>query len=219
MGYAANAATWYPEKGGIYSLGAFGGRVVYGFDHSVENNSSYSLHIGGNAFAGWSEPGTVWVMQDENGNGQPDDTWYELAGSETGKPSAKQRYALAYIPGNSFIDNTGDSGSFPYTLYNGDGFSIPGGAGQYVIYTGTRLLDKTYTSDDGIIYNPGYEWGYVDDSSINFRISDAIQQDGSPADLRYVDFVRVQTAVFKYAGILGEISTETGIAYDYSMYH
>jgi hypothetical protein len=199
---------------------------VYGFDHSVENTGGYSLKIYGNAFPGWSEPGTVWVMQDENGNGEPDDTWYELAGSETGKPSAKQRYALAYGAGNGTVDNMGVVGSFPDSTYYGGDYGFPAGSGNYTIYSGTRLLDKTSTNSEGHIINEGYAWGYVDnvgsggeDSYSSFRISDAIQMDGTPADLKYIDFVRVQTAVTKYAGILGEISTETSIAFDYSMYY
>jgi hypothetical protein len=210
----AQSKTW------MFSLGAYGGSVVYGFDHSVENKpGQYTLAIHGNSFGGWGEPGTIWVMQDENGNGEPDDTWYELAGSETGKPTATQRYALAYTVGNLCIDHTGAQvEEFPYSTYYGDGFGFPQEPGAYVIYSGTRLLDNTYTTE-GIIYNPGYEWGYVDSGGPYFRISDAIQQDGSPANLDYIDFVRVQTAVIKHAGILGEISTETGIGFDYSMDH
>jgi hypothetical protein len=221
--------TWDPANAGTnyrYSLGAFGGSVVYGFDHSVENNDGYSMIIYGNPLStgDWDEPGTVWVMQDENGNGEPDDTWYELAGSETGKPAATQRYAVAYTAENFCIDNIGDTIEFPYSTYYGDGYGFPSGAGQYVIYSGTRLMDKL-TIIGGFALNEGYEWGYVDNigsgglSSFGFRISDAIQTDGSPANLKYIDFVRVQCAVLKHAAQLGEISTEIGIAYDYSMYY
>ena len=58
------------------SLGAFGGCLVVGFDHSIENDGGYNIRVDGNSFEGSSEPGIVWVMQDENGNGLPDDTWY-----------------------------------------------------------------------------------------------------------------------------------------------
>ncbi|MDR1586666.1 MAG: bacterial Ig-like domain-containing protein, partial [Treponema sp.] len=211
-GYNPYSKPWDPANNSeqLYSLGAFGGSIVYGFDHSVENTGGYSLIIHGNAFPGWSEPGTVWVMQDENGNGEADDTWYELAGSETGKPTAKQRYALAYA-GNGSVDNMGDYGP-------------AAGSGNYTIYCGTRLLDKVSTDDGGIITNGSYGWGYVDNAATSgswssFRISDAIQADGTPADLKYIDFVRVQTALSNDAGALGEISTETGIAFDYEMDH
>ena len=72
------------------SLGGFGGYVVVGFDQPVVNDprNPYGVDftISGNAFEAaakgyWSEPGAVMVMRDDNGNGLPDDTWYELAGS------------------------------------------------------------------------------------------------------------------------------------------
>ncbi|MFR6381192.1 MAG: hypothetical protein ACLUOS_02440 [Odoribacter splanchnicus] len=44
---------------------------MVGFDHSVENSGAYDLAIKGNQFPDWSEPGIVWVMQDENGDGEP----------------------------------------------------------------------------------------------------------------------------------------------------
>ena len=67
------------------SLGGWGGYIVVGFDHSIENKGGYDFSIIGNAFEGSSEPGIVWVMQDVNGNQLPDDEWYELKGSEYGK--------------------------------------------------------------------------------------------------------------------------------------
>lgn len=75
------------------SLGAFGGYLVVGFDHSIENDGGYNIGVSGNSFDGSSEPGIVWVMQDENGDGLPNDTWYELKGSEYGKPETTQDYA------------------------------------------------------------------------------------------------------------------------------
>lgn len=70
----------------IVSLGGYGGYVVVGFDQPIRNNpqNPYGVDftVRGNAFASWTEPGAVQVMQDTNGNGLPDDTWYELAGSE-----------------------------------------------------------------------------------------------------------------------------------------
>lgn len=51
--------------------------------------------------------------------------------------------------------------------------------------------------------------GYVDvvDTPL-FSLGDAIQVDGSPVDLSYIDFVKVQTSLNVWAGIFGEISTE-----------
>ena len=76
------------------SLGGFGGCLVVGFDHSIDNDGDYNIAVTGNPFDGSSEPGIVWVMQDENGDGLPNDTWYELKGSEYGKEETIRDYAV-----------------------------------------------------------------------------------------------------------------------------
>jgi hypothetical protein len=114
-----------------FSLGAWGGYIVMGFDHSVENvPGQYSLSINGNAFSNSSEPGIVWVSQDENGNGKPDDTWYELAGSATGKNGTIQRYSVTYhvpVSGNGPVweDNLGNTGGLPAVDYYGETQGYP----------------------------------------------------------------------------------------------
>ena len=81
------------------SLGAWGGYLMVGFDHSVENSGAYDLAIKGNQFPGWSEPGIVWVMQDENGDGEPNDTWCELKGSLYEAEGYVRDYAVTYCKG------------------------------------------------------------------------------------------------------------------------
>lgn len=84
------------ELSGV-SLGAFGGYIVFKFDHSVLNQSGYDFVIRGNAFDGSSEPGAVMVAFDRNGNGLPDaDEWYELAGQDYDLASTKKNYTLTY---------------------------------------------------------------------------------------------------------------------------
>lgn len=93
----------------MISLGAYGGYVVFGFDHEIRNlEGQYDLKILGNSFyadanpqqgmprGGNSEPGIVMVSRDDNHNGLPDDTWYELAGSEYRKTSTRHHYTLSY---------------------------------------------------------------------------------------------------------------------------
>lgn len=50
-----------------------------------------------------------------------------------------------------------------------------------------------------------------------FKIANAIYPDGSPVDLQYVDFIKVQVGVNAKSGWLGEISTEVFSFQDYSM--
>ena len=55
-------------------------------------------------------------MQDVNGDGLPNDEWYELKGSEYGKPETIQDYAVTYFrPGlnmdTPWQDNKGNTGA------------------------------------------------------------------------------------------------------------
>lgn len=93
----------------IITLGGWGGYVTFGFDHMLVNvPGEYDLKILGNAFyagynpndtvakGGSAEPGIVMVSYDANGNGKPDDAWYELAGSEYYKSTTRHNYSLTY---------------------------------------------------------------------------------------------------------------------------
>ena len=108
------------KKNLFVSLGAFGGYIVVGFDHSIDNTGGYDFGIMGNMFKNSSEPGVVWVMQDTNGDGLPNDTWYELQGSETGKATTIQDYEVTYYrptePGQpvKWTDNKGGEGEVDY---------------------------------------------------------------------------------------------------------
>jgi hypothetical protein len=172
-----------------WSLGAWGGYIIF------KLRATSGIRIVGNAFETWSEPGTVWVMQDENGNGAPDDTWYELAGSHTLLSSAKRRYAVTYSrnpagSGSVWTDNLGNIG----TLGN-----YPTGYPSPMTFVGTGLPENS-----GVAYS-----GYVDvyGGSV-FSLSSAIQVDGTPISLAYIDFVKVQTALNVWANQFGEVSTE-----------
>lgn len=90
------------NKREMISLGGFGGYVVFGFDHMVENKDGFcDFRVLGNAFwatgsstGGSSEPGVIMVSYDKNGNGKPDDEWYEIAGSEYNK--SIKNYQITY---------------------------------------------------------------------------------------------------------------------------
>ncbi|MDR2414370.1 MAG: hypothetical protein LBD64_05240 [Odoribacteraceae bacterium] len=219
----AELQKWCGKEGSYFHVGAFGGYYIVGFDHSVENKPGVpDIGIAGNPFAGWCESGIVWVMQDENGNGLPDDTWYELKGSETGKPDTKQRYALTYYkPAASnlpvlWMDNMGRTGSVNrvgvYPAYINE---------SYYTLVGT-CLNSTFGVESGLETSKCYAWGYVDSinssaerpASGQFWIEDAVHVDGSPANLKYIDFVKVHTAVNAQGVAVGEISTESYIPTD-----
>jgi hypothetical protein len=129
-GQLINVAPWGTPGGarsieggvnGSVCLGAFGGFVVFRFEHPVENDPhnpfGVDFTIFGNPIVDWSEPGVVWVMKDENENGEADDTWYELAGSDYWFSSTQRERSVTYInPGGdeaqdiAWEDNMGKSG-------------------------------------------------------------------------------------------------------------
>lgn len=235
------AAVSYAEsrlmEGNWVSLGGFGGYVIVGFDHSIDNSRTYDFGIISNAFDGSSEPGVVWVMQDENGNGYPDDTWYELAGSETGKFETYRDYAVTYYRPSApkmpvqWTDNYGNNGEIDYLqqFHNQDYYyPLWIGMDSYTL-TGTRLEARNYDQSGNGSYwiQPHYDWGYADNFSPSdfnsenkanlFRISNAIDFEGNPINLSHIDFVKVQCAVNSKSGWIGELSTEVCGFYDYSL--
>lgn len=216
------------------SLGAWGGYIVMGFDHSIENKGGYNgydFSITGNQFAQSSEPGIVWVMQDTNGNGLPDDEWYELKGSEYGKAETLECYAMTYYRPKSadmdipWKDNRGNAGKVERNASHKQGY-FPGwiDTESYTLY-GTRLAPNTTRHPvTGDYTNNPYEEGYADNAGCDqaagevsdgnprknyFKIANAMNADGkTPAGLRYIDFIKVQTGISHNSGPLGEVSTE-----------
>lgn len=224
------------EENKFVSLGGFGGYIIVGFDHSIQvknNSEGYDFSIGGNAYDKSSEPGIVWVMQDVNGNHLPDDTWYELKGSEYGKPETNQNYAVTYYRprkagmNTAWSDNAGNKGQVDYlenyhkqpTYYptwvnpEQDSYTLRGTC----LKARNKLVGNTWE-------NNNYDWGYADNFGSNrlsdeknpnadninlyFRISDAVNPDKTPANLKYFDFIKVQTGVNAKSGWTGELSTE-----------
>ena len=237
-------ATQRMKDDAFVSLGGFGGYMVVGFDHSIDNTGNYDFGIKGNSFKGSSEPGIVWVMQDENGNGKPDDTWYELKGSETGKETTVRNYAVTYYRPSEpqqpvqWTDSEGNSGEVDYLkqFHTQDYYYPAWITDDSYTLTGTCVEARNYDQSGNGTYwvQAEYDWGYADnfseidrlsnDGNANaaananyFKISNAIDDKGNPVDLKYIDFIKVQTACNTKSGWLGENSTEVFGFFDYSM--
>lgn len=213
------------EQDAYVSLGGFGGYIVVGFDHSIINDSGYDFYIKGNSFDKSSEPGIVYVMKDSNGNGLPDDNWYELKGSEYGKSGVIKDYSVTYSnPADesdvSWTDNKDNKGTIDY---------LPEFHNQRTYYP-TWITADNYTLEgicfeSNVIFNEAtklyeltnLEWGYVDNFGTDyvkelyangFKIRNAIDAEGESVHLDYIDFIKVQCAMNAKAGPLGETSTE-----------
>ncbi len=199
---------------GLVSLGAFGGSLIFSFDHPLLNRQGYDLGIFGNPLIGegmeWSEPGIVCVMKDLNGNGLPDDgEWFELAGSAYHDPSTVHQYTITYYKpaANEDIYWTDNQGASGYILKNHfhtqDWF--PSGH-QQLTFQGTKLANTL--REGGIITNQPFAFGYADNGSSHyirlqnqwgrgynvFDLDWAVNSAGKPVKLDQIDFIKVYTA-------------------------
>lgn len=221
----------------MVSLGAYGGYIVFGFDHSIVNADGYDLAIYGNpgkAPYDWAEPGIVMVSQDANANGLPDDPWYELAGSEYDSPETIKNYTITYynpkeagkdIP---WKDNQGKSDVVLANNFHKQNYYPLFAPNQdSVSFTGT-LLKNTLGKNGGIFINKAFSWGYSDSWSSgdnydlnkynSFDISHAVDADGKKVTLNAIDFVKVYTGQNSQGNtMMGEISTEVKGAADIRM--
>ncbi|MFC2089706.1 T9SS type A sorting domain-containing protein [Bacteroidota bacterium] len=182
-----NAAPWgnpsAPESliGGItgsVSLGAFGGYIVFRFDHAVENDPhnpyGADFTLFGNPLPDWSEPGIVSVMKDENENGLPDDTWYELAGSDHFFSSTIRNYEVRYYnPGEDsaadvpWTDNLDRDGFIRANSYFSQPYypvhdSFPGIDTSSYLLSGTRIKSSIDTTFEEGIFSSKRAFGYAD---------------------------------------------------------
>jgi len=201
---------------------------------TVDNSGGgVDLAIRGNPYSYQSEPGVVWVAQDENGDGEPNDTWYELAGSEYDSAETIYDYSVTYYQPTRaqaavvWRDNRGGGGTIDHNAYwnPSDSYYQPWLPEGECTFYGTRLLDRSYVDASGQTVVPPYDWGYADNAGKSdydgqfclFRLSNARTFDGRPADLKYIDFVKIQTGQMGKTALLGETSTEVHHIVDYHL--
>ncbi|AOM80365.1 cell surface protein [Pedobacter steynii] len=205
-------------KKGMVTLGAWGGYIVLGFDHTVINETGKDdIIVYGNPMPNFAEPGIVWVMQDENGNGLADDTWYEISGSEFNKTGYRRNYSVTYtrpvpttadVPWKDSDGNTGvvKTNSFHKQSYfpewiTGNTYTLKG---SLLPSTGINMSNPSY------ITSTPFAWGYADNTvgGDKIDIAKAVDKDGKSVALGGIDFIRIQTAIQANMGWLGELSTE-----------
>jgi hypothetical protein len=164
------------------SLGAFGGYVVLGFNPVIANDpgNPYGIDfiIYGNGSATHAEPGIIKVMKDENHNGLPDDTWFEIAGSAHFTNDYVKDYSINYLnPKISsaadvpWTDNKGNSGkvfknSFHTQPYYPLNYLFQGISEDSMSFTGSGLMGKV-KMQNGIFVSLPYAFGYADNIPLN----------------------------------------------------
>ena len=216
----------------LVALGGWGGYITFHFDHSIANiPGQRDFAVWGNAyqemknlvFGGMNEAGVVMVSKDVNGNGKPDDPWYEISGScevdSVGK--VVYGYEVTYkqnpmgdIP---WTDNQGNSGTIDRNHYHTQEY-YPLWLTDDLTFKGTRLPDNMYNLSSKVdpTWSPyyyvlvGFRYGYADNlpnftdnadaTSFNYEgcgidISWAVDENRQPVNLDFVDFVRVYTGL------------------------
>jgi hypothetical protein len=220
------------------SLGGWGGYIIAGFDHSVKNVSGADFAIFTQPGPA-SEPAIVFVMNDTNGDGIPNDgEWAEIKGSEYNNAETIHDYKVTYYKpagnGNvSWKDNKGGSGELVPVFDSSSWWWSGYGNKPEVVFTGVRLPDaykniSTLADTENWTVRSGlFSFGYGEcynnldyNNSLKaniFDISNAVDNGGNKTNLSGITFIKVQSGVFQIAGWLNEISTEVSGAADLSL--
>lgn len=236
---------------GMVNLGAWGGYITFHFDHSIANvPGERDFAIWGNAYqeelglfpgAGMGEAGIVMVAKDTNGNGLPDDPWYEISGScdvdsvgkvDYGYAVTYHRNPMGKIP---WEDNRGNRDSLDrWNRYHPQEY-YPEWLPDGLTFSGTRLprngwdftaaVPRSYSQYFWVLYF--FAWGYADNQpntlsdretpnieGCGIDISWAVDDERRPVSLDFIDFVRVYTGINQKCGWLLETSTEIMSAED-----
>ena len=223
---------------GLITLGGFGGSVICGFDHTIQNIAGdYDFQVTGNSFNGSSEPGIIRVAYDKNKNGKPDaDEWYELAGSDYHNNTTTHQYEITYTatpadhiatadPNDPFItdsnyikwtDNQNNEGFVAKNQFHNQDYFPQWITSTTLTFTGTRLANNAVnigTVDAANYVQEELDFGYADnvpnnDERTKMKIDWAVDAQGEQVDLPGVDWIEIYTGVNQQCGWIGEISTE-----------
>ena len=210
---------------GMISLGGWGGYVVFSFDHPVvnvaeekdfivEGNAFYQDATQGAAGGGSCEPGIVMVSRDDNGNGLPDDAWYELAGSEYTNLQTKHGYSVTYTrpsedheatpdPNQKYrtdttfvhwVDNRGDEGYIEQNSFHKHAYYPEWIEEDELTFSGARLPDNYRVVKNQFVLFP-YDYGYADNHPDTARLAQldiewAVNEDGTPVSFISSKYIR-----------------------------
>ncbi len=219
------------HRGDVVSLGAWGGSITMRLNLPLPNNDGADFRIRGNAYFsgsdsdgrrfGSSEPGIVYVMRDDNGNGEPDDCWYELRGE--GYEQSIADYEVTYhrpaldATDATYIRWTAADGSEGYinrvSAYHLQSFFAEWVGQGSQTFRGRRLPDNGVLDEPTGTYRLFNVKGYADSYPNNSNesgldISSAVDAEGRAVELDRIDFIKVVTGVLQCNGMLGENSTE-----------
>ncbi len=154
LGPPAGGGTNDPNNESVVTLGAFGGFLVLGFDHTILDDSlnpfgldaivfSNAYWVGG-PHSHWAECATIEISMDINANGLADDAWYLIPGSHIA-PGPVANSSVTWD------QNLADSTYPPFSPPAANDWFLPGMPGQWATY-GYRLPEEPF--EDFTIVNP-----------------------------------------------------------------
>lgn len=203
----------------MVTLGAWGGYIVFHFDHPVANiEGQRDFAVWGNAFDYAAEPAIVMVSIDRNANGRPDDEWYELRGSEYDNALTVHGYELTYsydaLKDVAWTDNQGQTGTVPRnSFHQQEYFPLWIADEERLTFSGCRLPDNAELAGKKYLLN-AFSYGYADNlpnddaEGCSMDIGWAVDSEGRSVSLTHIDFVKCYTAINQVCGTIGETSSE-----------
>ncbi len=206
-------------RGGLITLGAYGGYVTFHFDHPIANvEGERDFAVWGNAFENNAEPAIVMVSQDANGNGRPDDAWYELRGSAHDYEQTVRQYQITYtydaLKDVPWTDNQGRTGCIPRNTYHKQEYFPLWLKGQGTLVFNGTLLPRNARLNGTTYELPAFDYGYADNrpntdrQGCSMDIGWAEDGQGRAVSLTHIDFVRCYTALNQVCDNIGETSSE-----------
>ncbi len=219
-------------SGNFVSLGDFGGYMVFGFDHTIINKAGLrDFRITSSTGKGNNtRPGVIMVSYDANGNGEADDEWYEIAGSEYNHVQTQRGVNITYYKPTEPLENFNQGDNYLKWKTNKDeeGYITKKMSGMgadpvYPLwYRGNQEEEITFKNltklrstivmngmfpdqSSDANYKP-FEYGYAcniadkDKIGTSIDIAWAVDANGKYVDLPGIDFVKVYTGTFVERG-------------------
>lgn len=210
------------KDGREVTLGAWGGSLTVRLVSPLVNRKGDNyFKVLGNAITTSAEPGLVYVMEDKNGNGKPDDGDWLLICPATFTKAAQVSATYSRPTDDSTDDNyiawTCSDGTNGYlnrvSSYHTQPFFPCWIDSEQMSFSGLRLPDNGRFDQESFLYILDPVAGTADsypNSSLDSVLSldNVIDRSGNQAEIRNVDFIKVVTGVLQANGPLGECSTE-----------
>ena len=208
----------------------------HGYDVKIYGNAIQSAALPDQA-GGSCEPGIIMVGVDVDGDGVPSaaDRWYEIKGSDYDR--CQHGFEVTYFKPDENKDKVPHDrwrfiSDIEYVRWtSNDAEAADGYVWRNTFHTqpywplwiedtvltfrGSKLPNSSMDMSGGNGNNwfqPFFGEGYVDNlpnaQEPGFMIDWAINEDGTPANLDHIDFIKVYCGQLDYCGWLGEVSTE-----------